>query len=268
MASPFAERPIATIVSSHGAVLSLMATMLFHACKISSLVTPCLKACASICTSSINSSNFVQRYSNRLYLRKLSLYSVVSRILQKRKGHPGDGCRPRHSRRLNAKKESPCTCSYDAKILTQHRCSCKPKTEHIFAIIGTSETRADLARFLVIRLRRKRANTRRQNDRPSRAYAKGRIAFETAMRPWWLLGPTSPSNGFAEPAGRQARKFRTVRIIATLPRSHRRAWGPRCPDRWATCNRRWPRSSPGCRGARARAKRAACRPRHARRAAA
>ena len=28
MASPFAERPIATIVSSHGAVLSLMATML------------------------------------------------------------------------------------------------------------------------------------------------------------------------------------------------------------------------------------------------
>ena len=118
MASPFAERPIATIVSSHGAVLSLMATMLFHACKISSLVTPCLKACASICTSSINSSNFVQRYSNRLYLRKLSLYSVVSRILQKRKGHPGDGCRPRHSRRLNAKKESLCTGSYDAEILT------------------------------------------------------------------------------------------------------------------------------------------------------
>ena len=118
MASPFAERPIATIVSSHGAVLSLMATMLFHACKISSLVTPCLKACASICTSSINSSNFVQRYSNRLYLRKLSLHSVVSRILQKRKGHPGNGCRPRHSRRLNAQKESPCTCSYDAKILT------------------------------------------------------------------------------------------------------------------------------------------------------
>ena len=118
MASPFAERPIATIVSSHGAVLSLMATMLFHACKISSLVTPCLKACASICTSSINSSNFVQRYSNRLYLRKLSLHSVVSRILQKRKGHPGNGCRPRHSRRLNAQKESLCTGSYDAEILT------------------------------------------------------------------------------------------------------------------------------------------------------
>lgn len=96
-----------------------MATMLFHACRISSLVTPCLKACASICTSSINSSNFVQRYSNRLYLRKLSLRSVVSRILQKRKGHPGDGCRPRHSRRPNTRRGSICTGSCDARILAR-----------------------------------------------------------------------------------------------------------------------------------------------------
>ena len=96
-----------------------MATMLFHACKISSLVTPCLKACTSICTSSINSSNFVQRYSSKLYLRKLSLCSVVSRILQKRKGHPGDGCRPRHSRRPNTRRESICTGSCDARILAR-----------------------------------------------------------------------------------------------------------------------------------------------------
>lgn len=229
---------------------------------------PCLNACSATTSLFINASNFVQRYFSMPYLRKLSLHSVVSRILQKREGHPGDGCRPRHSRRPDARKESNCTGSCDAEILARAQMFVQAKIEHIFAIIGTSETRADLARFLVIRLRRKRANTRRQNDRPSRAFAKGRIAFETAMRPWWLLGPTSPSNGFAEPAGRQAREFRTARITSTRPRSHRRAWGPRCPDRWATCNRRWPRSSPGCRGARARAKRAACRPRHARRAAA
>lgn len=211
---------------------------------------PCLNACSATTSLFINASNFVQRYSNRLYLRKLSLYSVVSRILQKRKGHPGDGCRPRHSRRLNAQKESLCTGSYDAEILTHAQ------------MFVQSENRT------YFRYYRHKRNTRRQNDRPSRAFAKGRIAFETAMRPWWLLGPTSPPNGFAGPAGKQAREFRTARITAIRPRSRRRAWGPRCPDRWATCNRRWPRSSPGCRGARARAKRAACRPRHARRAAA
>lgn len=229
---------------------------------------PCLNACSATTSLFINASNFVQRYFSMPYLRKLSLHSVVSRILQKREGHPGDGCRPRHSRRPDARKESNCTGSCDAEILARAQMFVQAKIEHIFAIIGTSETRADLARFLVIRLRRKRANTRRQNDRPSRAFAKGRIAFETAMRPWWLLGPTSPSNGFAEPAGRQAREFRTARITSIRPRSHRRAWGPRCPDRWATYSRRWPRSSPSCRGARARARRAACRPRHARLAAA
>ena len=229
---------------------------------------PCLNACSATTSLFINASNFVQRYFSMPYLRKLSLHSVVSRILQKREGHPGDGCRPRHSRRPDARKESNCTGSCDAEILARAQMFVQAKIEHIFAIIGTSETRADLARFLVIRLRRKRANTRRQNDRPSRAFAKGRISFETVMRPWWLLGPTSPSNGFAGPAGRQAREFQTARVTSTPPRSRRRAWEPRCPGRWATCNRRWPRSSPGCRGARARARRAACRPRHARRAAA
>ena len=211
---------------------------------------PCLNACSATTSLFINASNFVQRYFSMPYLRKLSLHSVVSRILQKRKGHPGDGCRPRHSHRLNAQKESLCTGSYDAEILTHAQ------------MFVQSENRT------YFRYYRHKRNTRRQNDRPSRAFAKGRIAFETAMRPWWLLGPTSPPNGFAGPAGKQAREFRTARITATRPRSRRRAWGPRCPGRWATCNKRWPRNSPGCRGARARARRAACRPRHARRAAA
>lgn len=211
---------------------------------------PCLNACSATTSLFINSSNFVQRYSNRLYLRKLSLYSVVSRILQKRNGHPGDGCRPRHSRRPTDRKESNCTGSCDAEILSHAQMFVQAENRTYF------------------RYYRHKRNTRRQNDRPSRAFAKGRIAFETAMRPWWLLGPTSPPNGFAGPAGKQAREFRTARITATRPRSRRRAWGPRCPGRWATCNKRWPRNSPGCRGARARARRAACRPRHARRAAA
>ena len=84
--------------------------------------------------------------------------------------------------------------------------------------MGTSETRADLARFLVIHLRRKRANTRRQNDRPSRAYAKGRIAFETAMRPWWLLGPQARQTASRDlPAGGCA-EFRADRATSTLPK--------------------------------------------------
>ncbi len=80
---------------------------------------PCLNACSATTSLFINASNFVQRYSSRLYLRKLSLHSVVSRILQKRKGHPGDGCRPRHSRRPTDRKESNCTGSCDAEILAR-----------------------------------------------------------------------------------------------------------------------------------------------------
>lgn len=73
-----------------------------------------------------------------------------------------------------------------------HRCSCKPKTEHIFAIIGTSETRADLARFLVIRLRRKRANARRQNDRPSRACTKKPHRLRNGDAALVVAGPHKP----------------------------------------------------------------------------
>ena len=80
---------------------------------------PCLNACSATTSLLINASNFVQRYSSKLYLRKLSLCSVVSRILQKRKGHPGDGCRPRHSRRPIDRKESNCTGSCDAEILAR-----------------------------------------------------------------------------------------------------------------------------------------------------
>ena len=268
MASPFAERPIATIVSSHGAVLSLMATMLFHACKISSLVTPCLKACTSICTSSINSSNFVQRYSSKLYLRKLSLCSVVSRILQKRKGHPGDGCRPRHSRRPNTRRESICTGSCDARILARAQMFVQVENRTYFRYYGHQQN-----------ARRPCAFSRHSPKAEAREHATAkRPPFShICKRPHRLrngdaalvvVGPTSPSNGFAGPAGRQAREFRTARITSIRPRSHRRAWEPRRPGRWATCNKRWPRNSPGCRGARARARRAACRPRHARLAAA
>ena len=80
---------------------------------------PCLNACSATTSLLINASNFVQRYSSKLYLRKLSLCSVVSRILQKREGHPGDGCRPRHSRRPIDRKESNCTGSCDAEILAR-----------------------------------------------------------------------------------------------------------------------------------------------------
>ena len=102
---------------------------------------PCLNACSATTSLFINASNFVQRYFSMPYLRKLSLHSVVSRILQKREGHPGDGCRPRHSRRPDARKESNCTGSCDAEILARAQMFVQAKTEHIFAIIGTSETR-------------------------------------------------------------------------------------------------------------------------------
>lgn len=80
---------------------------------------PCLSACSATTSLFINASNFVQRYFSMPYLRKLSLSSVVSRILQKRKEHPGDGCRPRHSRRPTDRKESNCTGSCDAEILAR-----------------------------------------------------------------------------------------------------------------------------------------------------
>ena len=236
-----------------------MATMLFHACRISSLVTPCLKACASICTSSINPSNFVQRYSNRLYLRKLSLYSVVSRILQKRKGHPGDGCRPRHSRRPNTRRESICTGSCDARILARAQMFVQVENRTYFRYYRhkrNARRPCTFSRHSPETEAREPAMTG-QPEPPFTHICKGPIAFETAM------GPCS----CGKPADERT-EFQTARATSTQPRSRRRAWEPRCPGRWATCNKRWPRNSPGCRGARARARRAACRPRHARLAAA
>ena len=115
---PSSVSPIATTWSSYGAFRCCDAIRFSQAYRMLSSFKPCLNACSATMSLFINASNFVQRYFSMPYLRKLSLHSVVSRILQKRKGHPGDGCRPRHSHRLNAQKESLCTGSYDAEILT------------------------------------------------------------------------------------------------------------------------------------------------------
>ena len=239
MASPFAERPIATIVSSHGAVLSLMATMLFHACKISSLVTPCLKACTSICTSSINSSNFVQRYSSKLYLRKLSLCSVVSRILQKRKGHPGDGCRPRHSRRPNTRRESICTGSCDARILARAQMFVQVENRTYFRYYGHQQN-----------ARRPCAFSRHSPKAEAREHATAKRPSFTHIckRPHRLRNGDAALAAAGSPRSRQTTsrtppadertEFQTARATSTPPRSRRQAWGPRCPDRWAAYSRR------------------------------
>lgn len=211
---------------------------------------PCLNACSATTSLFINASNFVQRYFSMPYLRKLSLHSVVSRILQKREGHPGDGCRPRHSRRPDARKESNCTGSCDAEILARAQMFVQAKIEHIFAIIGTSETRDGKTTALLAHLQ-KAASPSKQRCGLGGCWVPQ--ARQTASR-------NLPAGGCAE--------FRADRATSIRPRSRRRAWGPRCPGRWATCNKRWPRNSPGRRGARARARRAACRPRHARFAAA
>lgn len=233
---------------------------------------PCLNACSATTSLFINASNFVQRYFSMPYLRKLSLYSVVSRILQKRKGHPGDGCRPRHSRRPTDRKESNCTGSCDAEILARAQMFVQVEKRTYFryyrhrrntrqpCAISRHSPKAEAHEHTMARL---------PSGRPSHACAKK--AASPSKQQCGLGGcrdPMSPPNGFAGPAGRQAREFRTARITSIRPRSRRRAWGPRYPGRWATCNKRWPRNSPGCRGARARARRAACRPRHARLAAA
>lgn len=182
---------------------------------------PCLNACSATTSLLINPSNFVQQYSNRLYLRKLSLYSVVSRILQKRKEHPGDGCRPRHSRRPTDRKESNCTGSCDAEILARAQMFVQAKTEHIFAIIGTGETRADLARFLVIHLRRKRANTRWQDCRAAALLAHMQKAASPSKRQCGLGGCWAPQARQTAsrdlPAGRRAN-------------SERLGLPPLCPD--------------------------------------
>ena len=203
------------------------------------------------------------------YLRKLSLHSVVSRILQKRKGHPGDECRPRHSRRPNARRESICTGSCDAEILaraqmfvqvekrTYFRYYRHKQNAHRPCAISRHSPKAEAHEHATAKQPSfshicKRPHRLRNSD-AALVVAEAPQARQTASR-------DPPAGGRAE--------FRTARITSTQPRSRRRAWGLRCPGRWATYSRRWPRSSPGCRGARARARRAACHPRHARHAAA
>lgn len=248
-----------------------MATMLFHACRISSLVTPCLKACASICTSSINSSNFVQRYSNRLYLRKLSLRSVVSRILQKRKGHPGDGCRPRHSRRPNTRRGSICTGSCDARILARAQMFVQVENRTYFRYYRHKRNARRPCTF-------SRHSPETEAREPAMTGQPEPPFTHICKRPHRLRngdaalaavgGPLCCQTTSRTPLAGERTEFQTAWATSTQPRSRRRAWGPRCPGRWAAYSRRWPRSSPGYRGARARARRAACRPRHARLAAA
>lgn len=231
---------------------------------------PCLNACSATTSLFINASNFVQRYSSKLYLRKLSLCSVVSRILQKREGHPGNGCRPRHSRRPTDRKESNCTGSCDAEILARAQMFVQSENRTYFRYYRHKRN-----------TRRPCAISRHSPEAEAREHATAKRppfsrmhkkAASPSKRRCGLDGcrgaPRARQTASRDlPAGRCA-EFRADRATSIRPRSRRRAWGPRCPGRWATCNKRWPRNSPGCRGARARARRAACRPRHARRAAA
>lgn len=232
---------------------------------------PCLNACSATTSLFINASNFVQRYSNRLYLRKLSLSSVVSRILQKRKEHPGDGCRPRHSRRPTDRKESNCTGSCDAEILARAQMFAQAENRTYFRYYRHERN-----------ARRPCAFSRHSPETEAREPAMtGRPEppfTRICKRPHRLRNGDAALAAAGSPRCRQTTsrtplagertEFQTARATSTPPRSRRRAWGPRYPGRWATCNKRWPRNSPGCRGARARARRAACRPRHARLAAA
>lgn len=218
-----------------------MATMLFHACRISSLVTPCLKACASICTSSINSSNFVQRYSNRLYLRKLSLRSVVSRILQKRKGHPGDGCRPRHSRRPIDRKESNCTGSCDAEILARAQMFVQVEKRTYFRYYRHERNARQPCAI-------SRHSPETEAGEPAMAGRPEPSFTHICKRPHRLRNGDAALAAAGSPRSRQTTsrtppadertEFQTARATSTPPRSRRQAWGPRCPDRWAAYSRR------------------------------
>lgn len=232
---------------------------------------PCLNACSATTSLLINASNFVQRYSSKLYLRKLSLCSVVSRILQKRKGHPGDGCRPRHSRRPNTRRESICTGSCDARILARAQMFVQVEKRTYFRYY---RHKRNARRPCAI----SRHSPETEAGEPAMAGRPEPSFSRICKRPHRLRNGDAALAAAGNPRSRQTTsrtppaderaEFQTARVTSTLPRSRRRAWGPRRPGRWATCNMRWPRSSPGYRGARARARRAACRPRHARLAAA
>lgn len=233
---------------------------------------PCLNACSATTSLFINASNFVQRYFSMPYLRKLSLSSVVSRILQKRKEHPGDGCRPRHSRRPDARKESNCTGSCDAEILARAQMFVQAENRTYFRYYRherNARRPCAFSRHSPETEAREHTMARLPSGRPSHACAKKPHRLRNSDAALVVVGPHKPVKrlrGTCRQAG--ARIPNGSGSTSIRPKSRRRAWEPRCPGRWATCNKRWPRNSPGCRGARARARRAACRPRHARLAAA
>lgn len=176
-----------------------------------SSLRPCFNACSATTSLLINASNFVQRYFSMPYLRKLSLHSVVSRILQKRKGHPGDGYRPRHSRRPNARRESICTGSCDARILARAQMFVQVENRTYF------------------RYYRHERNTRWQDGRAAVLRTHMQKAASPSKRRCGLTSygkHASSSNDVADapPGGRV--EFRTGRAISTPPRSRRRAREP------------------------------------------
>lgn len=171
---------------------------------------PCLNACSATTSLFINASNFVQRYSSRLYLRKLSLHSVVSRILQKRKGHPGDGCRPRHSRRPTDRKESNCTGSCDAEILARAQMFAQVEKRTYFRYYRRRRNTRQpcaISRHSPKAEAREHTMARLPSGRPSHACGKRPHRLRNSDAALVVVGPTSPSNGFAGPAGRRVRRI-------------------------------------------------------------
>lgn len=171
---------------------------------------PCLNACSATTSLFINASNFVQRYSSRLYLRKLSLHSVVSRILQKRKGHPGDGCRPRHSRRPTDRKESNCTGSCDAEILARAQMFAQVEKRTYFRYYShrrNTRQPCAISRHSPKAEAHEHTMARLPSGRPSHACGKRPHRLRNSDAALVVVGPTSPSNGFAGPAGRRVRRI-------------------------------------------------------------
>lgn len=156
----------------------------------------------------------------------------------------------------------------DSSTRTDVRAS---ENEHIFAIIGTSEARRPcaIARHSPKTEAREHTMARLPSGRPSHACAKKPHRLRNGDAALAAVGgPRCCQTTSRTPLAGERTEFQTAQATSIRPRSRRRAWGPRCLGRWAAYSRRWPRSSPGYRGARARARRAACRPRHARLAAA
>lgn len=171
---------------------------------------PCLNACSATTSLLINASNFVQRYSSKLYLRKLSLCSVVSRILQKREGHPGDGCRPRHSRRPTDRKESNCTGSCDAEILARAQMFAQVEKRTYFRYYRhrrNTRQPCAISRHSPKAEAREHTMARLPSGRPSHACGKRPHRLRNSDAALVVVGPTSPSNGFAGPAGRRVRRI-------------------------------------------------------------